>query len=200
MKRLFMHLLLLAVLALVTIGVTSCFDREPMHRLTAPITPAPPESTWVEVCDTTWTSYATNTAQVNTTNRTATRIEGFTISCNVNLVRYGAIVTYSDTYDQTLKFFLEKLTDANVKFYLADSLGRTSIPQPQNYSGKRYMMLTTANIPPGQYGLKMYYAGTVSSPTRARPTSVYSPQWHVDAPCDTLKVGCIDCRLVKVPK
>lgn len=182
------------------IGVYGCFDRESLFRPTGIVEPTPPESTWVERCDTTWTERQTKTAAVNTTTRTATRIELLNIACDHNLIHYGAVVTYSDSYDQTLRYYLEQLSGNNDKYYLADSLGRTTIPQPTNYRGKRYMLLTTENIPAGAYALRMYYTGTISSPTMALPTSVYGTNWYVEAPIDTIRIGCIDCRLIKVPK
>lgn len=190
--------LLFAVVVIATLG--GCFDREPMFRPTQATAPTPPESTWVERCDTSWTQWPTKAVTVSTNNRTATRITGLSVPCVVNRLRYGAIVVYSDSYDQSLMYFLEKQSDSNVRLYFADSLGRTTIPQPTNYRGRRYMTLTLNDVPVGQYNLKMYYAGTISSPSRARPSSVYGTTWNVDAPVDTLHLGCIDCRLIKVPR
>jgi len=193
-------LLMLTLLMTVIISITGCVDREPMSRANRLTGPTAPESIWVSVCDTTWSHYRTNAVQINTTNRTATRIEGFSVPCTENIIRYGAVVTYSDTHDQPLKFYLQDSGNSDRKFFLADSLGRTTIPQPANYSGKRYMVLTTANVPVGSYALMMYYGGTISLANSVSPMSVLDTQWNVDAPSDTLHVGCIDCRQVKVPK
>lgn len=184
------------LLLIVVVSLSGCFDREPLFRPTKAVEPTPPESTWV--CDTTWTKVLTNTASVNTSHRTATRIELVSITCDQNLFRYGARVTYSDTYDQKLQYYFERLSDSNIKYYFTDSLGRTTIPQPANYKGDRYMVLSTGRVPPGQYALRMYYAGTISSPSMVQPLSVYGTNWNVDAPIDTLHIGCINCR--QVPK
>lgn len=193
-------LLTLTLLMTVIISLTGCFDREPLSRVNRLTGPTAPESIWVSVCDTAWSHYRTNEVQINTTNRTATRIEGFSVPCSENIVRYGAVVTYSDTHDQPLKFYLQHSGNSDNKFFLTDSLNRTNIPQPANYSGKRYMVLTASSVPVGTYALMMYYGGTIALSSKTDPTSGIETQWYVDAPSDTLHVGCINCRQVKVPK
>ena len=146
--------------------------------------------------ETTWTSIGTNSADLSVDAPYGTLVEGFRLDCSPdNVVIDTAWVSYSDTYDQDLEFYLQNLADPSLTYNLVDSTGSTVVHQPPNYSGVRRVIVTARNIPAGTYTVMVHYRGTIRlAQLTTGPLAPSSTMWHATIRPGRLAIGCIVCQ------
>lgn len=148
------------------------------------------------VPETTWTSIGTNSVDLSVDTPYGTLIEGFRLDCSPdNVVIDTAWVSYSDTHDQDLEFYLQNLANASLTYNLVDSTGSTIVHQPPNYSGVRRVIVTARNVPAGTYTVMVHYRGTIRlAELGAGPLAPTSTMWHATIRPGRLAIGCIVCQ------
>lgn len=191
-----LRLLILVAVAAVTLA--GC-DRE---RLVNPMAPhvAPPDSIWVEVCDTlppTITSQGDHDLSVSSPRTTLT--EYVNIVCDDHLVNELLTVDNEAGSDAKYVLFLESSPGASYKrYYFTDTFGDTLLV-PNSTNGSSTTFNLACNPPSGSYSLVALYKGTVRMANAALPAGTESTLWHITVH-GRLSVACIECRSIKVPK
>ena len=191
-------LLLGAVAVLAGCGV----DRNHQLSPTAPVIPAPPESTWVEICDTTLVRVVSGgDAELSAAHPIAWLTELLEVPCDHNIIPDVLVVTNNGVGAIALVKYLQTLPGVTPprRYYFTRANGDTLLRPSAAYGSQSTFDLRAGGVPAGQYSSIARYKGEVSAPAgSARPASAVGTLCDLTLR-DVMQILCVDCRDVKMP-